>query len=378
MCILMSVNALFWGALLFVEKRNQSMYHFLKHGLTNKGVRAQITSKAQGVEHINVSQDTLQGIKILLPSQHEQERIESAFLHLGELAGILGNSITEQFTSSNVENFGKLPEDVASCAKFASLFKDLNGYLASAKIQGFKWDKRQYDDEENKGFVEIDSRFTELMFDTLAQRYKELAQKASSKSDNSSDIHYDIEGYLTEINAGRINEEYMNSRFEKYLKLREQDDATEEMIRRAENELHKSFAVLKQEEQKYANMFLHDIESGDAILMEGNSLRDYINEYQHRAEDDRVSRVSNALGLNQQMLRDMMKLRLTENNINEFCRFDNLLKTVDKTKAKEFFEKIYNKKLVPPQVNRNIDLYLRKFILYGGLNAPFLCNEISE
>mgnify|MGYP004642380383 FL=1 len=95
MCILMSVNALFWGALLFVEKRNQSMYHFLKHGLTNKGVRAQITSKAQGVQHINVSQDTLQGIKILLPSQHEQERIESAFLHLGELAGILGNSITE-------------------------------------------------------------------------------------------------------------------------------------------------------------------------------------------------------------------------------------------------------------------------------------------
>lgn len=216
------------------------------------------------------------------------------------------------------------------------------------------------------------------MFDTLAQRYKELAQKASSKSDNSSDIHYDIEGYLTEIDAGRINEEYMNSRFEKYLKLREQDDVTEEMIRRAENELHKSFAVLKQEEQKYANMFLHDIESGDAILREGNSLRDYINEYQHRAEDDRVSRVSNALGLNQQMLRDMMKLRLTENNINEFCRFDNLLKTIDKTKAKEFFEKIYNKKLVPPQVNRNIDLYLRKFILSGGLDAPFLCNEISE
>lgn len=216
------------------------------------------------------------------------------------------------------------------------------------------------------------------MFDTLAQRYKELAQKASSKSDNSSDIHYDIEGYLTEIDAGRINEEYMNSRFEKYLKLREQDDVTEEMIRRAENELHKSFAVLKQEEQKYANMFLHDIESGDAILREGNSLRDYINEYQHRAEDDRVSRVSNALGLNQQMLRDMMKLRLTENNINEFYRFDNLLKTIDKTKAKEFFEKIYNKKLVPPQVNRNIDLYLRKFILSGGLDAPFLCNEISE
>ncbi len=34
-----------------------------------------------------------------------------------------------------------------------------------------------------------------------------------------------------------------------------------------------------------------------------------------------------------------MKLRLTENNINEFCRFDNLIKSVDKAKAKLFLKK---------------------------------------
>lgn len=281
------------------------------------------------------------------------------------------------FDNSNINNFKQLPKDVFACAKFVSLFKALNECLEAAKIQGFKWNKDHYNDEENHSIVIVDDNFTENTYDALLQRYKEISKKITSKN-TSDDLPFDIVGYLTEIDTGVIDSEYMNSRFEKYLKLREQDDATEEMIEKAENELHKSFAVLKQEEQKYANMFLHDIESGDAILREGNSLRDYINEYQHRAEDDRVSRVSNVLGLNQQMLRDMMKLRLTENNINEFCRFDNLLKTVDKAKAKLFFEKIYNKKLVLPQVNRNIDLYLRKFILSGGLDAPFLCNEISE
>ncbi len=281
------------------------------------------------------------------------------------------------FDNSNINNFKQLPKDVLACAKFVSLFKALNECLEAAKIQGFKWNKDHYNDEENHSIVIVDDNFTENTYDALLQRYKEISKKITSKN-TSDDLPFDIVGYLTEIDTGVIDSEYMNSRFEKYLKLREQDDATEEMIEKAENELHKSFAVLKQEEQKYANMFLHDIESGDAILREGNSLRDYINEYQHRAEDDKVSRISNALGLNQQMLRDMMKLRLTENNINEFCRFDNLLKTVDKAKAKLFFEKIYNKKLVPPQVNRNIDLYLRKFILSGGLDAPFLCNEISE
>lgn len=289
------------------------------------------------------------------------------------------NNVVEEiesiFVNSNIENYEKLPEDVQSCAKFASLFKELNEYLESAKIQGFTWNKNQYSDEESDGLVEVDSVFTENMYNTLVQRYKELSKNTSASSSSSSDVPYDIEGYLTEIDAGRINEDYMNSRFEKYLKLREQDDASIDMIERAENELHKSFAVLSQEEQKYANMFLHDIESGDAILREGSSLRDYINEYQHRAEDDRISQVANALGLNQQMLRDMMKLRLTESNINEFGRFDSLLKTVDKAKAKEFFEKLYNKKLIPPQVNRNVDLYLRKFILSGGLDCTFLDDE---
>lgn len=44
-------------------------------------------------------------------------------------------------------------------------------------------------------------------------------------------------------------------------------------------ELHKSFAFLSQEEQKLANIFLNDVQSGDVSLQEGKTLSDYIAMY---------------------------------------------------------------------------------------------------
>ena len=44
-------------------------------------------------------------------------------------------------------------------------------------------------------------------------------------------------------------------------------------------DLHKSFAFLTQEEQKYANTFLHDVQTGDVKIVDGKTFRDYIFEY---------------------------------------------------------------------------------------------------
>ena len=63
-----------------------------------------------------------------------------------------------------------------------------------------------------------------------------------------------------------------------------------------------------------------------------------------------------------------MNLHLTEANINEFGRLDDLKKTVDKEKAKQFFEKREQKKLPPLKVNMRIDKLLRTFILSGGFD----------
>ena len=66
------------------------------------------------------------------------------------------------------------------------------------------------------------------------------------------------------------------------------------------------------------------------------------------------------------MLRKLMAQHVTEDNINEFGRFDALKATVDKTRAKAYFEAITGLKLPVPKVNIRVDNLLRDFILKGG------------
>lgn len=126
------------------------------------------------------------------------------------------------------------------------------------------------------------------------------------------------------------------------------------------------WAPLSQEEQKYANIFLHDIQRGDVNLTEGKTIRDYISEYLSKAKDDQIHKISVVLGLDEKKLRDIMSLHLNSSNLNEFGRYDDLKKTVDKAKAKEYFEKIEGAKIIPPKVNIKVDNLLREFILNGG------------
>ncbi|MCD7840822.1 MAG: HsdR family type I site-specific deoxyribonuclease, partial [Erysipelotrichaceae bacterium] len=182
--------------------------------------------------------------------------------------------IDELFKHSNIENFEKLPEEKEVKAKFALLFREFNSYLEAAKVQGFKWDEQTYTfkDESNRRYT-IEVSFDERIYLTLVQRYKELSHGGSTGGD---DVPYDLVGYITEIDTGVIDAEYMNSRFDKYMKLLHQDDVSEVVIEQALSELHKSFASLSQEEQKYANLFLHDVQRGEVKIEEGKTIRDYI------------------------------------------------------------------------------------------------------
>ena len=272
----------------------------------------------------------------------------------------LFESITDLFADSGIENFEKLPDDTSACRKFAKDFNEFNSYLEAAKIQGFKWNVLSYVDEET-GEV-IDVTIDENTYLILVLRYKELT--GGGGGTGGDDVPYDLAGYITEIDTGLIDADYMNSKFDKYIKLLSVEGTTKEAIEQAETELHKTFATLSQEEQKYANIFLHDIQRGDVKVAEGKSLRDYINEYLSKARNDQIHRISVAIGVDENMLRNVMGLKLNENNLNEFGRYDELKKTVDK--AKEYFEKVEGTKIIPPKVNVKVDKLLRDFIINGG------------
>lgn len=285
--------------------------------------------------------------------------------HLAEnlkMMNELYEDIFELFSNAGIENFEKLPSVISVCRKFAKDFKELNSYFEAAKIQGFKWEVTSYTDDNTGENIEM--AFDEKTYLVLVLRYKELS--GGGGGGTGDDVPYDLVGYITEIDTGLIDADYMNSRFEKYLKLLNLEGASAEAVEHAETELHKTFATLSQEEQKYANIFLHDIQRGDVAITEGKTLRDYITEYLSKAKNDQIHRVAVALGVDEVKLRTIMSLRLNSTNINEFGRYDDLKKTVNKAKAKEYFEKIEGTKIIPPKVNVKVDNLLREFILGGG------------
>ncbi len=220
--------------------------------------------------------------------------------------------ISHLFISAGITDFSKLPESVDECSKFAKLFSNLNDYLEAAKIQGFTWEQQKYpfkDPEKNVEMV-----FDENTYLILALRYKELF--TGGDGEGFRDIPFDIDGHLVAIDTGRIDTDFMNSRFEKYLKQLHQDDIDQDQLQVTLDELHKSFATLTQEEQKYANIFLHDVESGNADLESEKTFRDYITEYQFRAKNEQVRKLVNALGFDFSKLENLMNVGVTESNIN--------------------------------------------------------------
>ena len=67
-------------------------------------------------------------------------------------------------------------------------------------------------------------------------------------------------------------------------------------------------------------------------------------------------------------MRNIINLKVNENNINAFGRFDELLEDVDLNKAKAFLEKISNQELTMFDVNIEVGELLRKFILSNGFD----------
>ena len=282
--------------------------------------------------------------------------------NLGKL-NELYDEIEAVFRSAGVKNFEKLPEDRTERGQFAKLFKHFNNYLEAAKIQGFTWGKLSYTVKTETGKVTIELHLDETTYLILALRYKELFS-GEEPGGAGDDVPYEIDSYLTEINTGIIDANYMNSRFSKYLKALQ--NGTE--IATVLDELHKSFATLTQEEQKYANIFLHDVQNGDIVVDEGKTLRDYITEYMTSAKNDQIHRFAEAIGADETMLRDFMQLKVTEANINEFGRFDKLKATVNRDSAKVFLEALEGTTIKPFQINMKVDRVLRKFILEGGFD----------
>ena len=279
--------------------------------------------------------------------------------------------IKDVFTGAGVPELDRLPQEVSEKAKFAKLFRALSTYYQAAQIQGFSWDKKVYEPaQENQADEEpVELEMTKDEYEILLQRYKEL-RTGPAPSEENEEVTFSIDPYLTELNTGVIDNDYMNSRFEKWKKQLGQPDISPEELEKTLEELHKSFAFLSQEDQKYANLFLHDVQTGDIVLQNGVTFRDYIAMYRNNAQKEEVHRLHEYLGVSEQLMLNFLDSDVTRDNLNAYGRFDALKGTVLKEKAQAYFTQIDGKKMPMFRVNNRVNEFLTDFILSGGKNLP--------
>ena len=279
--------------------------------------------------------------------------------------------IVRVFEAAGVGDLSSLPESQEARRKFAKEFVELNEFLEAAKVQGFSWEHEapyEFRGDSQAGehgkTILVQPVIDERTYLTLVQRYKELFSGSKGPGE-APDAPYELDGHIAEIDTGLIDNDYMNANFVKWLKCLNDGDAD---LATAREELHRSFASLDQDAQRFAELFLHDVERGDVVLEKGKTLRDYITSYAYRAKNAQAERVVEALGVDGGLLSTMVGLDLTEANINEFGRFDNLKDSVDKVRAKAFFEQREGKTLPPFKVNTRAAALLKRFILEGGFD----------
>ena len=280
---------------------------------------------------------------------HNLERMNASFAEISAI-----------FDAAGIEDFMKLPDDLTTRAAFAKSFQEFNKILEAAKIQGFTWEQAIYEFDEPKRTVEL--AMTQHQYLTLLQRYKELGGGGGGGGEA---IPFEIDSHITEIDTGKIDADYMNSRFDKYLKVLQ--SGNEQAKETTLAELHRSFSSLSQEEQKIAEIFLHDIQRNDVQIDAHRTFRDYLADYQAKAKNREIDTLVARLGMDKAKLVALMNTHVTEINLNEYGRFDDLKATVDQQKAKSYFEGLEGKELPLFRVNIRIANLLQDFIIQGGV-----------
>lgn len=269
------------------------------------------------------------------------------------------------FQKAGIPDMSRLPDDLALRGLFAKLFREYRSYLDAAKVQGFHWGKLEY--VENGQVIVVNH--TELQYNTLFQRYRELFEGGGGSGGGNEDVPFDLDTQLTEIDNEKIDSDYMDHNFKRYLKALDQPNISSEEKEALLSDLSSSFASLSQEEQRYAEILLYDIQRRNIILDADKTFRDYITDYQTLATLQRVNRLSDVLGLDSALLSEMLQLHIDEQNLDEFGRFTRLKESVDKAKAKAYFEGMTGSKLSAFKVSIEINKLLKQFILLGGFDV---------
>lgn len=292
--------------------------------------------------------------------------INQRFLHIRDI-----------FRSHETANFERLPDTREDRNMFARDFSQMTHLLEAAKLQGFLWEKSEYEFQHGETYTHVKMELDEQTYLTLLQRYRELFEGRETGGE-SYDFDYPVDTYITEIGTGTIDAEYINSKFVKFIKNLYTSGPGSELTKEASKELHKTFATLSQKDQRTATVILHDIQSGDLHLSPGKTIYDYITDYQLRELHKQIMILAEATGVNASQLEHILNRGVNEQNLNEFSQFDKLKNTLNLIRTGEFIAKVEGKTIAPRLVMPKADQILREFILDSVSRERILKAYLSD
>ncbi|MCA5587120.1 HsdR family type I site-specific deoxyribonuclease [Finegoldia magna] len=276
------------------------------------------------------------------------------------------------FNLEKIKDFSRLPESDISQEKFVKCFNELYECLNSAFTQGFRWNKNSYADTENKTIVEVE--ITEKEYNTLIVRYQEINKGGGGGNNggsNKPNIHFN---YHIIEESFKIDYNYMNENFNKYIKVLGDVDYSEGYTRDLKASLHKNFASLPKERQETAEMIINDLENGDLEIKNGWDFNDYINSYSESELDKQISELVNFTNVDEGKLRELINLNLTEKNLDEYGRYDSLVNSCDLDLITANLSNLKGSAVKPYKSRIYLDKILRKFLL----EDPFSLKEYNE
>ncbi len=310
-----------------------------------------------------MEKNALEALKLYAEQDYQSAFVPSLGTNITNMNNAFKN-IEVIFAKNHIANFSRLPSEENDVRLFADLFNNINNSYYMSIPQLFSWSEKTYLTED---MGEVTVAFDELTYNTLRQRYSEIPRAVSSENLET----YDLKAHLTEIAADEINKAFMELKFTEFLKDLS-SGATEAEIEKILNELRENFAVLEENQQRIAEVILEDILSGSLKYEKGKTFVDYIELYSRNELLENIQKFSDAFGFDKNKLSRIMRFHLSESDLSKYGRFDNIMSSLDKVKAKETMERIENTTIKNHKVVIRAEEYLRKFILSGGFDIEKL------
>ena len=292
------------------------------------------------------------------------------------------DEIKDLFVKAGVPDFSSLPDDEATVAKFVKLYNKFNAYLDAAKVQGFQWDKTNYQimeseigqpepkeeplSDETTATVKASVSFgvPHDAFQAITQRYVGIVQPkpGSGTGPGPSTIPpFEIDIHLVENHMDKIDEAYLQKFFKAYIDSLKATGEGSEESKKALEELYSEFAKLRTDHQRLAKNIISDIQTGKLNVDSDFSLRDLITQYAKAEQDNKTKQFCDNLGIDVDKFNEIAK-GINKDNPDEDGKLSAIISLAQPDKAKAYFLQRDKVDYSGWKVNSLVREYVTKFV----------------